>query len=225
MRPPPRILLEAAVAVAEFSGTVHFSPPPLSTSPPPTPAPCVAHACRWWPYSGSKEFEANAAMVLIILLSALICALGLNAAIRCFLRGTHLVEEQLDRRSSSNPTQTHHELARVQLKTNAAAAPCFDGGPTLVYSPEMKAELAGAAAECAICLSEFVDGEGIRVLERCKHGFHAHCIQAWLSSHSSCPTCRRTCLPPSPPHPHPHPPPPQSTDVEDQPPLTEIIAP
>lgn len=211
MRPPPRILLEAAVAVAEYGGIIHLSPPPISTASSPTAPPCVAHSCRWWPYSGSKEFEANAAMVLIILLSALICALGLNAAIRCFLRSNSTQSEELNR----NP-QTR-EVARVQLKSNAAAAPCFDGGPTLVYSPDMKAELAGAAAECAICLSEFVDGDGIRVLGRCKHGFHAHCIQAWLSSHSSCPTCRCTCLPPSPP------PPPQST--ADQPPLPESAGP
>ncbi|KAL6182740.1 hypothetical protein ACLB2K_044153 [Fragaria x ananassa] len=216
-----RILLEVAVAAAaasEYGGIVkHFSPPPLSTaSPPPIPPPCVTHACRWWPYSGSKQFEANAAMVLIILLSALICALGLNSVIRCFLRSTHLVDVEEHNRRRNNPD---HELARMQLKTNAAAAPCYDGGATLVYSPEMKAELAGAAAECAICLSEFVDGEGIRVLERCKHGFHSHCIQAWLSSHSSCPTCRRTCLPPSPPHP-----PQQSTEV-DQPPLPESTGP
>ncbi|XP_050378890.1 RING-H2 finger protein ATL79 [Argentina anserina] len=216
MRPPPRILLEATVAATSEAGAVRFSPPPLSASPPPTPPPCVSHACRWWPYSGSKEFEANAAMVLIILLSALICALGLNSAIRCFLRSTHIVNDE-----EHNPRRRRNsqELAdQVQLKTNAAAAPCFDGGPTLVYSPEMKAELAGAAAECAICLSEFVDGEGIRVLQRCKHGFHSHCIQAWLSSHSSCPTCRSTCLPPS-----PHPPP-ETTEV-DQLPLPESTVP
>ncbi|KAE8722190.1 RING-H2 finger protein ATL79 [Hibiscus syriacus] len=61
-------------------------------------------------------------------------------------------------------------------------------------------KLAGAEGEpeCAICLSEFVEGDGIQVLAKCKHGFHVQCIQQWLASNSSCPTCRCSCLPPSP---------------------------
>ncbi|KAK7843334.1 ring-h2 finger protein atl79 [Quercus suber] len=39
------------------------------------------------PYSNSRDFEANVATVLIVLLCTLICALVLNSAIRCFLRG------------------------------------------------------------------------------------------------------------------------------------------
>ncbi|KAK4578177.1 hypothetical protein RGQ29_028354 [Quercus rubra] len=69
-------------------------------------------------------------------------------------------------------------------------------GSSLLFSTGMK--LAGVEVECAICLSEFVEGEGIRVLGRCNHGFHVNCIQQWLSSHTSCPTCRCSCLPPSP---------------------------
>lgn len=65
----------------------------------------------------------------------------------------------------------------------------------VVFAAGMK--LAGAEAECAICLSEFVEGEGIRVLEKCKHGFHVQCIRKWLDSRSSCPTCRSICHPPA----------------------------
>ncbi|KAF5176250.1 Ring-h2 finger protein atl73 [Thalictrum thalictroides] len=70
-----------------------------------------------------------------------------------------------------------------------------------------------AAAECAICLSEFVQGEGIRILPKCKHGFHVKCIEAWLSAHVSCPTCRTTCIPPSPP---------RNYDVESQSPCVPV---
>ena len=41
----------------------------------------------WQLYSNSQDFEANAATVLSVLLSALICALVLHSAIHCFLRG------------------------------------------------------------------------------------------------------------------------------------------
>ncbi|CAI9777982.1 unnamed protein product [Fraxinus pennsylvanica] len=44
--------------------------------------------------------------------------------------------------------------------------------------------------ECAICLSEFVEGEKGRELE-CKHLFHRHCVEKWLQEYkATCPLCR-----------------------------------
>lgn len=48
------------------------------------------------------------------------------------------------------------------------------------------------STDCIICLGEFIDGEKIRVLPKCKHGFHVGCIDIWLLSHPSCPTCRQS---------------------------------
>lgn len=50
--------------------------------------------------------------------------------------------------------------------------------------------------ECSVCLSAFEDGEDIRQLPRCKHSFHAPCIDMWLYSHSDCPLCRAAVGPP-----------------------------
>ncbi|KAK3213448.1 hypothetical protein Dsin_018154 [Dipteronia sinensis] len=44
--------------------------------------------------------------------------------------------------------------------------------------------------ECAVCLSVFEEGEEVKQLPRCKHSFHAPCIDMWLYSHSDCPLCR-----------------------------------
>ncbi|CAF2154676.1 BnaA01g27620D [Brassica napus] len=44
--------------------------------------------------------------------------------------------------------------------------------------------------ECAVCLSEFEEGESGRVLPGCKHAFHVECIDMWFHSHSTCPLCR-----------------------------------
>lgn len=140
--------------------------PPLSSAATPT---CNSHSCRWEPYSNSSDFTANASVLLILLFSALICALSLYAAIRCFLRPT------LETNDDNKPDP---EAAA------SSAAPT----PTLVYTSDL--ELAGAEAECAICLSEFEQGESIQVLEKCQHGFHVKCIHKWLSTRSSCPTCR-----------------------------------
>mmetsp|Transcript_11971 Transcript_11971/g.20216 ORF Transcript_11971/g.20216 Transcript_11971/m.20216 type:complete len:264 (-) Transcript_11971:711-1502(-) len=44
--------------------------------------------------------------------------------------------------------------------------------------------------ECYICLSEYCEGETIRILP-CKHEFHAACVDKWLKEvHRVCPLCR-----------------------------------
>ncbi|XP_008784713.1 E3 ubiquitin-protein ligase Os04g0590900-like [Phoenix dactylifera] len=48
--------------------------------------------------------------------------------------------------------------------------------------------------ECVVCLSVIADGEDVRQLPKCKHSFHAPCIDMWLYSHSNCPLCRADVL-------------------------------
>ncbi|KAG7017072.1 RING-H2 finger protein ATL79, partial [Cucurbita argyrosperma subsp. argyrosperma] len=161
----------------------------VSFQPPPPPPPCHdLRACTWRPYSNSRDFEANAAVVVIILLCGLICSLALNTAIRCFLRRRGDADE--------NPSDTRQEELRDETKPTLVDK--LKMAPALVFSAEIKPKLAGAEAECTICLTEFSEGEEIRVLAICKHGFHVQCIQTWLILHSSCPTCRCSYLPPSP---------------------------
>lgn len=50
-------------------------------------------------------------------------------------------------------------------------------------------------AECAVCLSEFVDKELGRDLPNCNHCFHIGCIDMWLYSRSNCPLCRAPVTP------------------------------
>ncbi|KAI4301433.1 hypothetical protein L6164_034712 [Bauhinia variegata] len=49
--------------------------------------------------------------------------------------------------------------------------------------------------ECAVCLSEFEDGDTGRVLPNCNHAFHCHCIDKWFRSRSNCPLCRTPVRP------------------------------
>ncbi|KAF7111000.1 hypothetical protein CFC21_111055 [Triticum aestivum] len=48
----------------------------------------------------------------------------------------------------------------------------------------------GGAADCSVCLGEFLDGELLRLLPKCGHAFHVPCIGTWLRAHVSCPLCR-----------------------------------
>ncbi|CAD6272451.1 unnamed protein product [Miscanthus lutarioriparius] len=51
-----------------------------------------------------------------------------------------------------------------------------------------------AAAECAICIAEFADGDEGRLLPRCGHRFHVRCVDTWFRFHTTCPLCRATVL-------------------------------
>ncbi|CAI9104091.1 OLC1v1002703C1 [Oldenlandia corymbosa var. corymbosa] len=44
--------------------------------------------------------------------------------------------------------------------------------------------------DCSVCLTEFQDGETLRLLPKCNHAFHIPCIDTWLASHTNCPNCR-----------------------------------
>ncbi|XP_050206476.1 RING-H2 finger protein ATL78-like [Mercurialis annua] len=132
-------------------------------------------------YTGNNTFDANVIMVLSVLLCALICSLGLNSIIRCVLRCSILVASQ------SSDTATIARLANTGVKRKALKT-----FPTINYSPDLN--LPGLDTECVICLAEFTVGERVRLLPKCNHGFHVKCIDKWLGSHSSCPTCRHSLI-------------------------------
>ncbi|KAF7094461.1 hypothetical protein CFC21_096768 [Triticum aestivum] len=55
-----------------------------------------------------------------------------------------------------------------------------------------------AVLECAVCLSEFEDGDQLRLLPKCSHAFHPDCIGEWLAGHVTCPVCRCSLAPEEP---------------------------
>ena len=130
-------------------------------------------------YGSEANFDTNMVIILAALLCALICALGLNSIVRCALRCSR-------RFAFETPDETAARLAGTGLKKSALRQI-----PVAVYGSSV---LNIPATECPICLGEFADGEKVRVLPRCNHGFHVKCIDTWLGSHSSCPTCRQSLL-------------------------------
>lgn len=117
------------------------------------------------------NYNVNSDLVLILaaLLCALICVLGLVAVARCAWSR---------RISASPPPQQNKGLNKEVLNSL----------PKLAYTAD---DEAGKLSDCAICLTEFAVGDEIRVLPNCGHGFHVGCIDTWLGSHSSCPSCRQ----------------------------------
>lgn len=147
-----------------------------NTATPPAPG----NSAPSEPSTGTgSSFDANVVMVLSVLLCALICSLGLNSIIRCALRCSNIAASE----SAANPS-----TQSANTGVNRRALKSF---PVVNYSSDLN--LPGLDTECVICLSEFTPGERVRLLPKCHHGFHVKCIDKWLSSHSSCPTCRH-CL-------------------------------
>lgn len=129
-------------------------------------------------YINETNFDTNMVIILAALLCALIGALGLNSIVRCLLRC-----------SSRFALETTEEAA-ARLAATGLKKRDLRQIPVAIYG----AGGSIAATECPICLGEFVDGEKVRVLPKCNHGFHVRCIDTWLLSHSSCPNCRHSLL-------------------------------
>ncbi|GAB2300475.1 RING-H2 finger protein atl80 [Dionaea muscipula] len=127
------------------------------------------------PENDTGTVDSDFVVILAALLCALICVLGLVAVARC----AWLRRFSGDGAASSSRTPANKGLKKKVLRSL----------PKLTYSDEHSGKL--QADDCAICLTEFVAGDEVRVLPRCGHGFHVVCIDTWLGSHSSCPWCRQ----------------------------------
>ncbi|KAG8374473.1 hypothetical protein BUALT_Bualt11G0136000 [Buddleja alternifolia] len=124
--------------------------------------------------SDESEFDNNMVIILVVLLCALLFVLGLNLFARCGLCCCILRSSPSDQ---APPTPGLKKRALRQLPLAV-----YGSGPEIWMT------------ECPICLGEFVDGERVRVLPKCGHGFHVGCIDTWLISHASCPNCRLSLL-------------------------------
>ncbi|XP_030472097.1 RING-H2 finger protein ATL79-like [Syzygium oleosum] len=177
MRPPPMETTTRDAAATAIHKILHLAPPPAT---------CGPRAC-WRRAAANSDSSGDLQTYLIVLvLCFLLCAFALTFAVRCFLRS----QPPPPPPQSSLPPRARGEAE--QKPAGEGTVPALAAAALMVFSPEV--ELAGVEAECAICLTEFVGGEEIRVLKGCRHGFHDQCIEKWLSSKSSCPTCRSSCV-------------------------------
>lgn len=131
--------------------------------------------------TSTREANIDINMVIIIaaLLCALICAIGLNSVVQCVLR----FRLRLNPETSDQETVAHTPTKGIRKNV-------LHQIPVVIYGSGVKI----LVASCTICLSEFVDGELIKLLPNCYHGFHVRCIDMWLVSHLSCPMCRNPLL-------------------------------
>ncbi|XP_020186560.1 RING-H2 finger protein ATL80 [Aegilops tauschii subsp. strangulata] len=132
---------------------------------------------------GGTSVHTDTLLILAAVLCFLLCVVGLAMVARCS--------------RLCNPSAFSVDAP------GAVAAPCkgikkkaLQALPTVSWRPEQEKndEEAGERPECAICLAEFAGGDEVRVLPTCGHGFHAACVDVWLLSSSTCPSCRRALV-------------------------------
>nr|GMN72956.1 hypothetical protein TIFTF001_054247 [Ficus carica]GMN72967.1 hypothetical protein TIFTF001_054250 [Ficus carica] len=106
-----------------------------------------------------------------------------------------------DRRSRLLPPAGPNTLVEIATSRTRAENAAVLPPSSFKYKKEMSAAADGGGdggdggeSECAVCLSAFEEGEEVRKLPRCRHCFHADCIDMWLYSHSDCPLCRTPVL-------------------------------
>ncbi|KAI3502771.1 hypothetical protein L1887_31071 [Cichorium endivia] len=121
--------------------------------------------------------ESDFVVIFAALLCALVCIVGLIVVARCaWLRRRSIANGLPGQPSASKGIKRKFIEALPTVKYDSAKD---DNGGKL------------SSGDCAICLAEYTDGDEIRVLPPCGHGFHVGCIDKWLGSHSSCPSCRQ----------------------------------
>ncbi|CAI8615124.1 unnamed protein product [Vicia faba] len=105
------------------------------------------------------------------------------AILRIYFYLRHLPRQSLiSSNSLPTPTFTEERLDPSVLKSL----------PIFTYS---SSAVRRTLHDCAICLSEYADGDECRMLPNCDHVFHSQCIDAWFASHSNCPLCRAPVQP------------------------------
>jgi hypothetical protein len=85
--------------------------------------------------------------------------------------------------SSPDPPESNRSVKRARL---AASSDAVLG---LQEARPGDAGVRAPAAECAVCLQDFVAEDRLRVMP-CSHTFHQDCIFRWLRMNHVCPLCR-----------------------------------
>ncbi|CAN8255700.1 unnamed protein product [Cochlearia groenlandica] len=133
------------------------------------------------PYNNNARLSPALAVVVVVVIALLFLIGFFTVYISHFTGATE---------ASVNAGAGPRRATNVSVTARGLNASLIESFPTFVYSDVKSQKIGKGALECAICLNEFEDDETLRLLPKCDHVFHPHCIGAWLKGHVTCPVCR-----------------------------------
>ncbi|GAB2266039.1 hypothetical protein Dimus_001069 [Dionaea muscipula] len=172
--------------------------PTSSTSSPPIPStfPFLSHNAPGGGGDGTSfpitAFAFMGILVIVVLLVSyyvFVVKCCLNFDRICLLQG--LVSSS---RLHSSATNTAVSYPPPPIASRGLDQSLIRAIPIIRFRKDVKDSGEGsdqeAHYECAVCLSEFREGEKLRVIPNCCHAFHIDCIDVWLQGNANCPLCR-----------------------------------
>uniref|UniRef100_A0A7N0TSW0 RING-type E3 ubiquitin transferase n=1 Tax=Kalanchoe fedtschenkoi TaxID=63787 RepID=A0A7N0TSW0_KALFE len=142
-----------------------------------------------------QPFDSSMCLTILVLLAALFFMGFFSIYIRRFAHDSPVEISRRRRLRSPSPSSSSYTLAAA---SPAATRLCgarkgldfttIQSLPVLAYSSGFGKH--PLVVDCPVCLTEFEEGEGVKMLPSCQHLFHPECIDTWLLSRASCPVCR-----------------------------------
>ncbi|KAM3303025.1 RING-H2 finger protein ATL57 [Capsicum chacoense] len=141
------------------------------------------------PFKLSAPFDSSMALTILVLLTALFFMGFFSIYIRHFTNEPTAVvagddDDHRRRRNlpATSSTNVHRSCRKGMDSSTIESLPLISYGGAAKHLME----------DCSICLTEFEVSELVRLIPYCRHMFHKHCLDTWLSSHVTCPLCRST---------------------------------
>ncbi|KAL8029695.1 hypothetical protein ABFX02_14G241600 [Erythranthe guttata] len=142
------------------------------------------------PFNPTSQFDSSMALTILVLLTALFFMGFFSIYIRRFTAA----EEPPPPSAATSSSSPRRPPPPPNRRGGGLDPSAVNSLPLVAYGKAGAAEHRRMFDDCPVCLTEFQEGETVKLIPYCGHVFHSKCIDTWLFSHVTCPLCRSTQL-------------------------------